>query len=418
MITIVSPSSQVLAPQQDKATEVDESLLLQTAFQGLSLCGTHDRARKYSLIQPDNVNQISALLEDLNMDFTSLPSWLEAKLLAAGELLESLHLKNTHLTKDTVQNLLEIFENAHRFSCKSLDVPALLELQRLPHLSYLEIDDMSQFKNDDFKLFTSFPKLKVLILRKCRKITEKAFSQLHPLRDLARLTIRGCKKMITDDGLRALQPFSKLQILELGKTKVTQVGAQILFKFPQLCKAELSGASLPFICKDEITSTHPSLVRLNGLIRPRFTNDALLRKFKEYDTNATFFCLESCQNLTDDAIDKILLAFPNLKEIEFHNCWQFTKKALASLIAYRRNLKDICLFGCRQISTKEATAAAAVAASMGIKLIVAKGLAPKMLRREKLPPSVISSKLTAASQGKTPKEHEEFKEKEVTDQKS
>lgn len=364
----------------DKDATALQNAFYQLTFQEVQLGPSpsspplHDRSRKYDALDFSSADQVSCFLQDMDMDISSLPETLSKKLQQAGQMIDEVYLDTMYVSKKNIQTLKTIFQRVRKLSCLALANDALPLFHEYLPIEELRVLDCWNFKDEDFSVIGNLQSLKSLTLRRCKKIRENSFLHLRKLHSLVELTVFGCAKEISDEGIRALSPLSKLQVLSLSKTKVNDAVTQLLYKFPELQCVKLVNASTSLKAIKQLLYSHPSLRKFNGEEMIKCCDAEFLDEFKNHNRDdVNIFYLQGCQKLTDISIERLFSHFPNLQDVELHNCRQLTNKTLDHILSLGDGLKKIRLFGFKKIEAAHARQSMASIKAKGIRIEIYKG---------------------------------------------
>ncbi|KZF22147.1 RNI-like protein [Xylona heveae TC161] len=168
------------------------------------------------------------------------------------------------------------------------------------------------------------------------------------------LNITGCRK-VTDDSLITVSQSCR-HIKRLKLNKCAQLTDKSIIAFadncPQLLEIDLqeckliSGESVSAL----ISRSH-QLRELRLAQCSRITDDAFLRLpyDRTYDS-LRILDLTSCDQLRDEAVQKIVTAAPRLRNLTLAKCRQITDRALLSIAKLGKNLHLIHLGHCQNIT--------------------------------------------------------------------
>lgn len=228
-----------------------------------------------SISIPDNLLDKMAHLESLNLSglvLKSLPSFAkpsklrililrrlshleEAESLKELDKLEILDISGSSSLKSLPNNLFSKLGELHELilsKCSSLK--KLQSLQGLGKLQLLDLSDATSFESFDDLTLSAIPEIRKIDLTNTRI---EALPELHELKCLKQLMLRGCCDLLN---IPKLQLLRSLQVLDLnGAVKFCEFGDESLEMLDQLRILDLSGTGVT-----KLSAVRTNLVEFYG----------------------------------------------------------------------------------------------------------------------------------------------------------
>lgn len=229
--------------------------------------------------------------------------------------------------------------------------------------------------------FAQCKRVERLTLTNCSKLTDKGVSDLvegnrhlqaldvsdirsltdHTLYAVARncprlqgLNITGCSK-VTDDSLLVVSQNCR-QIKRLKLNGVSNVTDRSILSFAENCPAilEIDLHDCKLVTSQSVTALLTTLRHLRELRLAHCTeiNDSAFLKLPERMTfdSLRILDLTACENVKDDAVERIVNAAPRLRNLVLAKCRFITDRSVAAICKLGKNLHYVHLGHCSNIT--------------------------------------------------------------------
>ncbi|CAN7939616.1 unnamed protein product, partial [Ixodes hexagonus] len=273
-----------------------------------------------------------------------------AELLARATMLDELVLTQCPRVRPWAELVPERLRKLDLGYSAHVDADTLaLFVDRCPSLSHVIVDGCPDVDDEAVEVLCRLPKLELLNLRHCRRVTADGLRVIASARRMRCLSLTGIDGIGDSVFSEVVQALSKeLVFFELDGEYVTDAGLAYLLRCDELTSFGLYNA-------DSLTDAGMETIKAVGVSRVGLCSVSLMDQ-----SDATRYLGQSSAESTLRALLRgrgcpalpapVLPSCPHLEVLALQNCWDITEDGLAIVVARCKNLRHLDLRGLYKVT--------------------------------------------------------------------